>query len=100
MDWFLPLVFQILGLLLYAVVFFGSLAAISGVGFCLQSGFQRATSGRWGGAILRWAYSLIVGPIIILILLAARIDWWLWLIVIGLMVLGFFGVFAVPGEGD
>ncbi len=40
MGWFLSILIQIIELLLYAVLFFGSIAAVSCVGFCLNRGFR------------------------------------------------------------
>jgi len=99
MDWFVGTLLQIVLWILGAVLFFAALAAISGVGFFLRSGYQHVSAGRWGGGCLRWAYSGIVGSIVILLLLFANVDWIVWAVVLGLMLLGFVGVFIVPGDG-
>jgi len=100
MGWFFDTLFQILSAVFIAALAFAGLAAISAVGFCLHTGYLRASKGLWGGALLRWIYSAVVGTIVILAALVFGADWVAWLIIIGLMAAGFFGIFIVPGAGD
>lgn len=95
MDWYWNTLRDLAWLALFAVPLFAAIAAIGWCGLQFHRGIRRGRKG-WRSQAIGIAYLCGIASL----LLFAPELWEAFLVLLTLFVLGFFGIFFVPGEWD
>lgn len=97
-SWFWEQLGTLLSLAIPVLIFCGVCAVVGSAGLFLRRGKFYANKKRWKAAWISWVYSVIIIGLTFSALYKFRIDWKVWLIVLAVIIMGFFGYFFVPGS--
>ena len=97
-DWYWQMLKQLIIAVIELLVGCVIGAIIGSTGYFLRQGLFYARARRWSSAWKRWIYSMVVSTLIAVAAFLLHADLTMWLVIVALALMGFFGYFLVPGE--